>query len=139
MKKFKRWSGVILKKKGKVLMCKRAPNKSLPNTWSIPSGKIENGETPGSAAIREFYEETNIELPKEIQLVGFVNKYNNDETTKKGMMYVFFHETNEDLNPDLDEASDGFEHTECDFFDLENLPNEEKNEDLIKIIKKILK
>ena len=139
MKKFKRWSGVILKKKGKVLMCKRAPNKSLPNTWSIPSGKIENGETPGSAAIREFYEETNIELPKEIQLVGFVNKYNNDETTKKGMMYVFFHETNEDLNPDLDKASDGFEHTECDFFDLENLPNEEKNEDLIKIIKKILK
>jgi len=140
MKKFERWSGVILKKNDKVLMCKRAPNKSLPNVWSIPSGHIENGESPGQAAIREYFEETNIELPTNIQLVGFVDKFNEDETTKRGMMYVFYTETDdENVVPDLEKASDGFEHTECKFFSYDELPNQKKNEDLLKIIKKIFK
>lgn len=140
MKKFERWSGVILKKGDKVLMCKRAPNKTLPNVWSIPSGHIEDGESPGQAAIREYFEETNIELTTDIQLVGFVNKFNNDDTIKKGMMYVFYTETDdEDMVPDLENASDGFEHTECKFFSYDDLPYEKKNEDLMKIIKKIFK
>ena len=140
MKKFERWSGVILKKNDKVLMCKRAPNKSLPNVWSIPSGHIEDGESPGQAAIREYFEETNIELPTNIQLVGFVDKFNEDETTKRGMMYVFYTETDdENVVPDLEKASDGFEHTECKFFTYDELPNQKKNEDLLKIIKKIFK
>jgi len=140
MKKFERWSGVILKKNDKVLMCKRAPNKSLPNVWSIPSGHIEDGESPGQAAIREYFEETNIELPTNIQLVGFVDKFNEDETTKRGMMYVFYTETDdENVIPDLEKASDGFEHTECKFFSYDELPNQKKNEDLLKIIKKIFK
>ncbi len=140
MKKFERWSGVILKKNDKVLMCKRAPNKSLPNVWSIPSGHIEDGESPGQAAIREYFEETNIELPTNIQLVGFVDKFNKDETTKRGMMYVFYTETDdENVIPDLEKASDGFEHTECKFFSYDELPNQKKNEDLLKIIKKIFK
>jgi len=139
MKKFERWSGVILKKNDKVLMCKRAPNKTLPNIWSIPSGHIEDGESPGQAAIREYFEETNIELPTDIKLVGFVNKFNEDETIKRGMMYVFYCETDDDIEPDLKRASDGFEHTECKFFSYEELPEQKKNEDLIEIIKKIFK
>ena len=73
MIKFKKWAGVILRNKDEVLLCKRSPKKSLPNTWSIPSGKIEYGESPGQAAIREFYEETNIELSTKIDFVGFVD------------------------------------------------------------------
>lgn len=139
MKKFQRYSGVILKKGNKVLLCKRSPEKSLPNIWSIPSGHLEDGETPGQGAIREFYEETNIKLDNDISLVGFLNKMRKDGITKKGMVYVFIKETEEDLNPDLDKASDGFEHTECGFFSEDNLPEQEGNEDLMKIIKKILK
>jgi len=139
MKKFKRYSGIIVKNNDKVLLCKRASDKSLPNTWSIPSGHIEDGESPGQAAIREFFEETNIEIPTDIELVGFLNKYKKDGETKKGMMYVFFKETKEQVNPDLEKAPDGHEHTECGFFTKENLPNEKGNEDLMKIIKNILK
>lgn len=139
MKKFKRYSGIIVKNDNKVLLCKRAPDKSLPNTWSIPSGHIEDGESPGQAAIREFFEETNIEIPTDIALVGFLNKYKKDGETKKGMMYVFFKETKEQVKPDLEGASDGHEHTECGFFTKENLPDEKGNEDLMKIIKNILK
>ena len=139
MKKFKRYSGIIVKNDNKVLLCKRAPDKSLPNTWSIPSGHIEDGESPGQAAIREFFEETNIEIPTDIELVGFLNKYKKDGETKKGMMYVFFKETKEQVKPDLEGASDGHEHTECGFFTKENLPDQKGNEDLMKIIKNILK
>lgn len=139
MKKFQRYAGVILKKNNKVLLCKRSPEKSLPNTWSIPSGHLEDGESPGQGALREFYEETNIELDTDISLVGFLNKMRKDGITKKGMVYVFTKETNEDLEPNLQDAVDGYEHTECKFFSKDDLPEQEGNEDLIKIIKKILK
>jgi ADP-ribose pyrophosphatase YjhB (NUDIX family) len=139
MKKFQRYAGVVLKKGNKVLLCKRSPEKSLPNTWSIPSGHLEDGESPGQGAIREFYEETNIELGTDISLVGFLNKMRKDGITKKGMVYVFFKDTNRDLEPDLENASDGFEHTECKYFSIDELPEQKGNEDLIKIIKKLLK
>ena len=78
MVNFKKWAGIILKHDDEVLLCKRAPDKSMPNVWSIPSGKIEDGESPGQAAIREFYEETNIELDPKIEFVGFIDKLKKD-------------------------------------------------------------
>ena len=68
MDNFKRYSGVLVKHKNKVLLCKRNKKESLPNQWSIPSGKIEKNETPLDAAFREFKEETDINLPKNIDL-----------------------------------------------------------------------
>lgn len=138
MKEFKRSSGVIYKVKDEVLLCKRAPNKSLPNIWSIPSGKIEENESPKEAAIREFKEETDIDLSNELDLVSFINRYKKDQTTKKGLMYVFLYKSNKKINPDLDVAQDGFEHTECSYFSLKNLPIKENNQQLSKIIEKIL-
>lgn len=138
MKKIKKWAGIVLKHGDEVLMCKRSPQKSMPNIWSIPSGHIEDGESPGVAAIREFYEETNIEIDTQIDLIGFVNKFKTDGT-KKGHMFVFFKNSESKLVPDLTNARDGFEHTECKYFDYKNLPNQEGNEELIEIIKKVLK
>lgn len=138
MVKFKKWAGVILKHKDEVLMCKRSPEKSMPNTWSIPSGHVEDGESPGQAAIREFYEETNLKLDSELDFVGFVEKFKRDGT-KKGHMFVFFKDSDSKKEPDLENASDGFEHTECKYFNLDNLPEEKENKQLIDLIKKVLK
>ena len=66
MNDFKRYSGVLVKHKDKVLLCKRSKKESLPGQWSIPSGKIEKKEIPLDAAYREFKEETDITLPKTI-------------------------------------------------------------------------
>ena len=140
MTKFKRYAGVIYKVRDKVLLCKRSKHESKPGLWSIPSGHIEKGESPGKAAVREFFEETNIEIGPNLELVGLINIYNDDEVSKKGLMYVFLYEENDEKQkPDLDQAEDGHEHSECGFFMLENLPNDERNDQLYDILEKVLK
>ena len=140
MTKFKRYAGVIYKVRDKVLLCKRSKHESKPGLWSFPSGHIEKGESPGKAAVREFFEETNIEIGPNLELVGLINIYKNDVVSKKGLMYVFLYEENvEKQKPDLDQAEDGHEHSECGFFMLENLPNDERNDQLYDILEKVLK
>lgn len=138
MVKIKKWAGIVLKHGDEVLMCKRSPKKSMPNTWSIPSGHIEDGESPGAAALREFFEETNLEIDTNIEFIGFVDKFKSDGT-KKGHMFIFLKNSDTKLIPDLKRAKDGFEHSECKYFDDKNLPNQKGNEELIEIIKKVLK
>ena len=140
MTKFKRYAGVIYKVRDKVLLCKRSEDSTLPGLWSIPSGHIEKGESPGKAAVREFFEETDIEIGPNIELVGLMNIYNDDDTTKKGLMYVFLYNENvEKQKPDLEQAEDGHEHSDCGFFMLENLPKDDRNDQLYDIIEKVLK
>lgn len=50
----------LVNKDGKLLVCH--PTNHDPNFWSIPKGKVENGEYYLDAAIRETFEETNIQL-----------------------------------------------------------------------------
>ena len=53
-------AGVIINN-NKVLISKRPEGKHLSNLWEFPGGKIETGETPESALIRELREELNID------------------------------------------------------------------------------
>lgn len=53
-------SGILIVD-NKVLLLMRAPNEfPSPNTWGLPSGKIETGETPDQAVVREYKEETSL-------------------------------------------------------------------------------
>ena len=49
----------------KVLFLKRLPWKPQGDTWGIPGGKFDPGETPQDTVIRETWEETGIAMPKE--------------------------------------------------------------------------
>lgn len=45
---------------GRVLICQRPEGKQLAGLWEFPGGKVEEGETPEQALIRELQEELSI-------------------------------------------------------------------------------
>jgi len=47
---------------GRVLICKRPEGKELAGLWEFPGGKVEPGEGPEAALIREMHEELGITI-----------------------------------------------------------------------------
>ncbi len=78
----------ILNQSGKILLQKRADK----GTWGLPGGAIELGESALEALVREFYEETGIEVRAE-KLLNVYTKYsdsypNGDEAQVLTILYL---------------------------------------------------
>ena len=54
----------ILTHKGKILIQKRKPEGVWANLWEFPGGRLESGETPEMALVREYREETELSIGK---------------------------------------------------------------------------
>ena len=52
---------VLVDKDGRVLLAERPAGKKLAGLWEFPGGKIEAGETPEQALVRELKEELDID------------------------------------------------------------------------------
>ena len=50
----------LIDRDGRVLLAQRPEGKAMAGLWEFPGGKIENGETPEKALIRELDEELGI-------------------------------------------------------------------------------
>ncbi len=51
----------LIDRDGRVLLAQRPPGKSLAGLWEFPGGKVEPGESPETALIRELREELGID------------------------------------------------------------------------------
>ena len=60
---------------GSVLVARRAEAQHLPGTWEFPGGKIDSGEEPADAALRELREETGLTASTATPLLVFVHDY----------------------------------------------------------------
>jgi 8-oxo-dGTP diphosphatase len=49
--------GAVFTRNGKILAAKRSDTMALPGLWEFPGGKIEPGESPEQALLREIAEE----------------------------------------------------------------------------------
>ncbi len=76
-------AGCFCEFEGKVLYLKRHPQKHQGGFWGIPGGKLDPGESPTQAVIREVFEETGIIIPQE-DLV-----YMGPEYAHHHMEYIF--------------------------------------------------
>ena len=52
---------VLIDRDGRVLLSQRPSGKSMAGLWEFPGGKVENGEIPEEALIRELKEELGID------------------------------------------------------------------------------
>ena len=52
----------LVDKEGRVLVAQRPAGKSMAGLWEFPGGKMEAGETPEAALIRELKEELSIDV-----------------------------------------------------------------------------
>ena len=93
--------------------------------WGIPKGHIREGETPEEGAYREFTEETQIILNKEIIFSHKVPK------NKKGIFHVFYCLGDIKITPHI-----GHEHINSGYYNITDLP-QPFSEKVIKVVDNI--
>ena len=52
--------GSVVRSGKKILLARQSKGHSLEGQWTIPWGKLDKGESPKQAAVRETYEEAGI-------------------------------------------------------------------------------
>ena len=65
----------ILERNGRVLICRRREDQPHPGKWEFPGGKVEPGETPEIALVRELREELGIESGQPVELCRYEFTY----------------------------------------------------------------
>lgn len=68
--------GVVLNPKGEVLLVNQNND-----SWSLPKGHVDEGESPMQAAVREIYEESGV---KDLQFVRALGTYERPRIGKSG-------------------------------------------------------
>jgi mutator protein MutT len=68
-------AGVLRREDGCILLAKRRPGGAHGGLWEFPGGKIEAGETPREALVRELREELGVEVVAGDELLRVEHAY----------------------------------------------------------------
>jgi 8-oxo-dGTP diphosphatase len=75
----------ILRREDKILICQRRADHAHGLKWEFPGGKIEPGESPEEALVRELREELGIEARAGVELMRYEFSY----PGKKPILLIF--------------------------------------------------
>ena len=104
----------IIKRNDTVLLLKRSPDKAhLPGYWDPCSGRMERGETPEQAVIREAREETGLDVEPIRVLDTFHFFYGPEREEFVGMTFL--------CRPNNGEVVLSAEHTEARWVKLDEV------------------
>ena len=65
----------VIERAGKVLICRRRADQPHPLKWEFPGGKVEPGEAPPAALMRELQEELGIHAEIGAQIADYQYTY----------------------------------------------------------------
>jgi 8-oxo-dGTP diphosphatase len=68
-------AGILINPTGAILIQERPLHKQLGGLWEFPGGKLELGEAPGQALVRELFEEIGIAVTKAHPLMIITHDY----------------------------------------------------------------
>ncbi|MAT35656.1 MAG: 8-oxo-dGTP diphosphatase MutT [Ponticaulis sp.] len=67
-------AGILMRADGHLLVAQRPEGKSMAGLWELPGGKIEAGETPEEALVRELREELAVDIyPSSLTPLNFAS------------------------------------------------------------------
>jgi 8-oxo-dGTP pyrophosphatase MutT (NUDIX family) len=108
--------------------------------WSLPGGHLEDGESSLDCSKREFYEETDIDIDDEdLTFIGVVPRTSRNGKEIRGIMYVYQLDVDTELEPDFDNAMSGDEHSDWEYFTLNQIKPEQTGVNLHKLISIVMK
>ena len=119
-------AAMVFDEQGRILLFKHTYRKF---EWGIPAGGLEYGEQPENAVVREFFEETGIQIKVEKLLLAESSKEDRENISLIFLCTI--------VNGTFRES---FEISEMKYFDVNDLPQmlfAEK--DLIRVVVKSLK
>lgn len=127
-------AAIIANDKGQILLQRRAAK----DCWGLPGGCQELGERFQDTIIREVKEETNLDvLENDLKLIDIIsgssrkNEYPNGDIVINNTVLYYINNYNGTLKWDS-------ESKEMFFFDLDNLPENQNDPDLIESYKKYI-
>ena len=131
--------GIVKNSNDEILILRRHPkSRTNPHKWELPGGKVDPGEFFDEALVREIKEETNLDVNEEdLELIDIVsgtsrrNDYPNGDVVINNTALYCIRNYSGELKWDT-------ESKEMKFFDLDNLPQNQNDPDLIEIYKKSL-
>ena len=79
-------SAAVIERDGKILVGQRRRNDSHALKWEFPGGKVERGETPAEALVRELREELGIEATAGHEIIRYEHRY----PKRSSILLIFF-------------------------------------------------
>jgi 8-oxo-dGTP diphosphatase len=68
-------AGALFDTQGRVLIAQRPPGKHMAGGWEFPGGKLDAGEQPFNALVRELHEELGVTVRAATPLIAYEHLY----------------------------------------------------------------